>query len=57
MSESQLQREFDERDLQRMRNIITGNTANATRIQTGYEKKNIERKEGDVWEENGKNGL
>jgi len=54
MSESQLTREFDERDLQRMRNIITGNTANATRIQTGYEKKNIERKEGDVWEENGK---
>ena len=54
MSESQLTREFDERDLQRMRNIITGNTANATRIQTGYEKKTIERKEGDVWEENGK---
>ena len=54
MSESQLQREFDERDLQRMRNIITGNTANATRIQTGYQKKTIERKEGDVWEENGK---
>ena len=54
MSETQLTREFDERDLQRMRNIITGNTANATRIQTGYEKKTIERKEGDVWEENGK---
>ena len=54
MSETQLTREFDEKDLQRMRNIITGNTANATRIQTGYEKKTIERKEGDVWEENGK---
>ena len=54
MSESQLTREFDERDLQRMRNIITGNTADATRIQTGYEKKTIERKEGDIWEENGK---
>ena len=54
MSESQLNREFDERDLQRMRNIITGNTADSTRIQTGYKKKNIERKEGDVWEENGK---
>jgi len=54
MSETQLTREFDERDLQRMRNIITGNTADATRIQTGYEKKTIERKEGDIWEENGK---
>ena len=54
MSETQLNREFDERDLQRMRNIISGNTANATRIQTGYTKKHIERNEGDIWEENGK---
>ena len=54
MSESQLQKEFSERDIQRMRNIISGNTADATRIQTGYTKKHIERGEGDVWEENGK---
>jgi transcription elongation factor Elf1 len=54
MSETQLNKEFDERDLQRMRNIISGNTANATRIQTGYTKKHIERNEGDIWEENGK---
>jgi len=54
MSESQLTREFDEADLQRMRNIITGNTANVTKIQTGYEKKHIEHSEGDIWEENGK---
>jgi transcription elongation factor Elf1 len=54
MSETQLNREFDERDLQRMRNIISGNTANSTRIQTGYTKKHIERNEGDIWEENGK---
>ena len=54
MSETQLNREFDERDLQRMRNIISGNTANTTHIQTGYTKKHIERSEGDIWEENGK---
>jgi transcription elongation factor Elf1 len=54
MSETQLTREFDEVDLQRMRNIISGNTANSTRIQTGYTKKHIERNEGDIWEENGK---
>jgi transcription elongation factor Elf1 len=54
MSETQLNKEFDERDLQRMRNIISGNTANSTRIQTGYTKKHIERSEGDIWEENGK---
>jgi hypothetical protein len=54
MSETQLQKEFREEDIQRMRNIITGNTAGATRIQTGYEKKTIEYKEGDVWVDQGK---
>ena len=43
MSESQLNREFSKRDVQRMRNIVTGNTANRTRVQAGYERnlKNI----------------
>jgi hypothetical protein len=51
---SQLNREFEERDIQRMRNIISGNTGNSTRIQSGYSKKQIKHIEGDVWEENGK---
>jgi GTP cyclohydrolase FolE2 len=51
---SQLNREFSERDIQRMRNIISGNTANNTRIQSGYSKEQIKHTEGDVWEENGK---
>ena len=54
MSESQLNKEFREEDIQRMRNIISGNTASATKIQTGYNKKTIEYKEGDVWEDKGK---
>ena len=54
MSETQLNREFEERDIQRMRNIVSGNTADSTRIQTGYEKKSQKHIEGDVWEENGK---
>jgi uncharacterized protein (UPF0128 family) len=54
MSETQLNKNLTREDLQRMRNIISGNTANATRIQTGYTKKHIERNEGDIWEENGK---
>jgi len=54
MSESQLNKEFREEDIQRMRNIISGNTEGATRIQTGYNKKTIEYKEGDVWEDKGK---
>ena len=54
MSETQLNKEFSERDIKRMRNIISENTADATRIQTGYSKKQIEYGEGDIWEENGK---
>jgi hypothetical protein len=51
---TQLNKQFSERDVQRMRNIITGNTANNTRIQAGYSKNKIKHIEGDVWEENGK---
>jgi len=51
---TQLNREFKENDIQRMRNIISGQTANATRIQAGYSKEKINYIEGDIWEENGK---
>jgi hypothetical protein len=51
---TQLNKEFSERDIQRMRNIITGQTGNTTRIQTGYDGKKIKYVEGDIWEENGK---
>jgi hypothetical protein len=51
---TQLNKEFSERDIQRMRNIITGNTANNTRIQAGYSNKKAQHTEGDTWEENGK---
>ena len=54
MSKSQLNKEFSKRDVQRMRNIVTGNTADKTRVQTGYEKENKVYVEGDIWEENGK---
>ena len=53
--ENSLKKEFNPRDVQRMRNIITGNTGDRTQIQTGYEKNNQQHREGDVWEENGKN--
>ncbi len=38
MSESQLNKNFTERDLSRARNIISGNTSDRTRIQVGFEK-------------------
>jgi hypothetical protein len=54
MSESMLQREFKERDVQRMRNIIRKEYTAKTTTQIGYTKEYIERKEGDIWEEDGK---
>ena len=53
--ESRLQKDFKSRDVQRMRNLITKNFGDKTVTQSGYTKQHIEHKEGDVWEENGKN--
>jgi hypothetical protein len=52
--DTNLRKEFSKRDVQRMRNIITGNTGGSTGIQSGYAKQSFDYKEGDVWEENGK---
>jgi DNA-directed RNA polymerase subunit M/transcription elongation factor TFIIS len=52
--DNNLKKEFAPRDVQRMRNIITGNTGAATQLQSGWEKDKVAHKEGDVWEENGK---
>lgn len=52
--ESTLKKEFSKRDVQRMRNLITGKTGDRTHVQTGWEKRKQDYKEGDVWEEQGK---
>jgi len=54
MSDNMLKREFRERDVQRMRNIIKKEYTAKTVTQVGYTKTQVEHKEGDVWEENGK---
>ena len=54
MEESMLQREFKGKDVQRMRNIIKKDYGAKTTTQIGYSKAQIEYKEGDVWDENGK---
>jgi len=51
---TQLKKEFSPEDLQRARNIITGQTGNRTKVAAGYEKKKLNYGEGDTWEENGK---
>jgi len=57
MSESQLKKEFSQRDVKRMRNLITGNFGDRTQVQVGYEKQNQEYQEGDVWEDSGNGQL
>jgi len=54
MKETLLKKEFKEKDVSRLRNIITKKYGNSTISQIGYEKKIEDYKEGDIWEENGK---
>ena len=62
MKETQLKKEFSERDLKRMRNIITKKTGDKTVTSVGYTKAEAIHEEGEIWEENGrtwtiKNGI
>ena len=52
--ESNLIKEFSKKDVARLRNLITGKTGDKTQVQSGYEKKIEDHKEGDTWEEDGK---
>jgi len=54
MSDNLLKKEFNKRDVQRMRNIITKQAGDKTGVQVGYTAEQIEYKEGNVWEERGK---
>ena len=54
MKDSTLKKEFSQSTVQRMRNIITGKAGDRTQIQTGWEKRQQDYKEGDVWEQDGK---
>lgn len=54
MAESNLKKEFNKRDVTRMRNILTNKAGDKTQVQAGFEKYKEVHKEGDVWEEDGK---
>ena len=49
-----LKKEFKRKDVNRARNLITGKVNAATGTQIGYNKKQVEYKEGDIWTENKK---
>ena len=49
-----LKKEFKRKDVERDRNLIMGKTGASTGTQVGYNKKEKEHKEGDIWTENKK---
>ena len=46
-----LNKEFKRRDVSRLRNLIKGKTGASTSTQIGYNTKEEDHKEGDVWKE------
>jgi tRNA 2-selenouridine synthase SelU len=52
--ESLLKKEFKQSDVQRVRNIVNKDFTSKTKSQTGYQKKYTHHKEGDIWDEGGK---
>lgn len=52
--ETRLLKDFNESDLNRIRNLIKKDYNGGTKTQVGYQKEIVDHNEGDVWEENGK---
>ena len=54
MSDTLLKKEFKKSDVERIRNLVKKDFKAKTKVGTGYKKAYIARKEGDVWEEDGR---
>ena len=54
MKDNVLKKEFSKKDVQRARNLVQGNTSARTTEGIGYTKKYEHHKEGDIWEEDGR---
>jgi hypothetical protein len=52
--ETYLKKEFTSKEVNRMRNLITGKVGDKTQTLGGYEKKTNVYSEGDIWEDGGK---
>jgi len=51
MAENVLKKEFKEKDVQRLRNLVQGKYGEKATIGTGYTKQYEHHEEGDIWEE------
>ena len=55
MSDSVLKKEFQKRDVERLRNLVKGKYGDRTTVGIGYSKTpEGEHKEGDIWKSDGK---
>ena len=54
MSDNILKKEFNKKDVERLRNLVKGKSNERTSQGIGYTKKEEFHKEGDIWEENGR---
>jgi len=55
MADNVLKKEFQKRDVERLRNLVKGKSGDRTTMGIGYSGETREdHKEGDVWEERGK---
>jgi hypothetical protein len=52
--DNNLKKEFTQRDVTRMRNILTDKAGDRTQIQAGWDKHNETHTDGDIWEDSGK---
>ena len=51
---SNLKKEFQQKDVERLRNLVRGKYGNKSTVGIGYTKKEEFYKEGDIWEEDGR---
>lgn len=54
MKDNILKKEFNRKDVKRLRNLVKGNSTERTGQGVGYSKKEEFHSEGDIWEENGR---
>ena len=55
MSDSVLKKEFQKRDVERLRNLVAGKHGNRTTVGIGYNgPQEEEHKEGDIWQQGGR---
>jgi hypothetical protein len=52
MKDNVLKKEFQRKDVERLRNLMTGKYGEKTSVGTGYTKQQEFHEEGDVWNEN-----